>query len=168
MYYRTAASERRGKNLKDLRTCTCNSRPELGPDCLMCATFARQWTHAKRAASCVSHIHRVKPRSVRSEQTPNFLLTPPSRWSDPPAAICLSRFTKRRLVKSFWNAQGHFGKRFAWRANVTAMRTSVRRVYRVTSLIRNNPLLGPCSRTIPRVLWWSEGGGLFLMIEVPL
>ena len=37
-----------------------------------------------------------------------------------------------------------------------------------TSLIRNTPLLGPYSRTIPRVLWWSQGGGLFLMSEVPL
>ena len=26
---------------------------------------------------------------------------------------------------------------------------------RGTSLIRNTPLLGPYSRTIPRVLWWS-------------
>ena len=31
--------------------------------------------------------------------------------------------------------------------------------YRVTSLIRNTPLLGLYSRTIPRVLWWSWGGG---------
>ena len=28
-------------------------------------------------------------------------------------------------------------------------------VYRVTSLIRNTPMLGPDSGTIPRVLWWS-------------
>ena len=41
-------------------------------------------------------------------------------------------------------------------------------LYRGTSLIRNNPTLGPYSRTIPRVLWWSGGGGLFLMSEVPL
>ena len=27
--------------------------------------------------------------------------------------------------------------------------------YRGTSLMRNTPLLGPFSRTIPRVLWWS-------------
>ena len=40
--------------------------------------------------------------------------------------------------------------------------------YRGTSLIRNGPLLGPYSRTIPRVLKWSQGGGLFLMSEVPL
>jgi len=40
--------------------------------------------------------------------------------------------------------------------------------YRGISLIRNTPLLGPYSRTIPRVLWWSFGGGLFLMSEVPL
>ena len=42
------------------------------------------------------------------------------------------------------------------------------RPYRGTSLIRNTPLLGPYSRTIPRVLWRSQGGGLFLMSEVPL
>ena len=41
-------------------------------------------------------------------------------------------------------------------------------VYRGTSLIRNTPLLGPYSRTIPVVIWWSWGGGLFLMSEVPL
>ena len=33
------------------------------------------------------------------------------------------------------------------------------RGYRGTSLIINTPLLGPYSRTIPRVLWWSCGGG---------
>ena len=27
--------------------------------------------------------------------------------------------------------------------------------YRGTSLLRNTPLPGPHSRTIPRVLWWS-------------
>ena len=26
---------------------------------------------------------------------------------------------------------------------------------RVTSLIRNTPILGPYSRAIPRVIWWS-------------
>ena len=40
--------------------------------------------------------------------------------------------------------------------------------YRCTSLISITPLPGPYSRTIPRVLWWSQGGGLFLMSEVPL
>jgi len=40
--------------------------------------------------------------------------------------------------------------------------------YRGTSLIRNTPLLGPHSRTIHGVLWWSYGGGRFLMSEVPL
>jgi hypothetical protein len=29
------------------------------------------------------------------------------------------------------------------------------RGYTGTSLIRNTPLLGPYSRTLPRVLWWS-------------
>ena len=36
------------------------------------------------------------------------------------------------------------------------------------SRIRNPPLLGPCSRTKPRVIWRPSGGGLFLMSEVPL
>ena len=40
--------------------------------------------------------------------------------------------------------------------------------YRGTSLIRNAPLIGPYSRTISRVLWWSWGGGRFLMSVVPL
>ena len=42
------------------------------------------------------------------------------------------------------------------------------RVYRGTSLIRNRTTLGPCSRPMPRVLWRSQGGRLFLMSEVPL
>ena len=37
-----------------------------------------------------------------------------------------------------------------------------------TSLIRNNPSLGPYRRLMPRALWWSYRGGLFLMSEVPL
>ena len=41
-------------------------------------------------------------------------------------------------------------------------------LYRGTSLIRNGLPLGPYSRTRPRALWWSQGGGQFLMSEVPL
>ena len=33
------------------------------------------------------------------------------------------------------------------------------KVYRGASLIRNRAPLGPYSRTTPRVLWWSLGGG---------
>ena len=40
--------------------------------------------------------------------------------------------------------------------------------YRDTSLIRNSADLGPYSRAMPRALWWSQGGGQFLMSEVPL
>jgi len=40
--------------------------------------------------------------------------------------------------------------------------------YRCTSLIRNSAPLEPYSRNMPRTLWWSWGGGLFLMSEVPL
>ena len=36
-------------------------------------------------------------------------------------------------------------------------------LYRGTSLIRNALLLGPYSRTVFRVLWWSYGGGGFLL-----
>ena len=45
---------------------------------------------------------------------------------------------------------------------------SQRTLYRGTSLIRNSLPLGPFSRTLPRALWWSWGGGRFLMSEVPL
>ena len=41
-------------------------------------------------------------------------------------------------------------------------------VYRGTSLIRNRHPVGPYSRTMPRLLWWSWGGWRFLMSEVPL
>jgi hypothetical protein len=39
---------------------------------------------------------------------------------------------------------------------------------RGTSLIRNSAPLAPYGRTMPRALCWSEGGGLFLVSEVPL
>jgi len=42
-----------------------------------------------------------------------------------------------------------------------------RRAYRGTSLIRNRHPVGPYSRTMPRLLWRSWGGGV-LMSEVPL
>ena len=41
-------------------------------------------------------------------------------------------------------------------------------IYRDISLIREPPHLGPYTRTIPRVLWWSKVKGAFLMSEVPL
>ena len=47
-------------------------------------------------------------------------------------------------------------------------RESIDEEYRGISLMRNTPLPGPCSRTIPRVPWWPQGGGLFVMSEVPL
>jgi len=40
--------------------------------------------------------------------------------------------------------------------------------YRGTSLIRNSAPQGPYSRNMHRVLWWSWGGELFRMREVPL
>ena len=33
---------------------------------------------------------------------------------------------------------------------------------------KKHPPLGPYRMTLPRVLWWSWGGGRFLMSEVPL
>ena len=42
------------------------------------------------------------------------------------------------------------------------------RGYRVTSVIRNKAPLGPYSREMPRAPRQPEGGGLFLMSEVPL
>ena len=49
---------------------------------------------------------------------------------------------------------------------VARLRIRVR--YRGTSLIRSSADLGPCIRAMPRALWLSQGGGLFLMSEVPL
>ena len=40
--------------------------------------------------------------------------------------------------------------------------------YRGASLIKNSATLGSYRRAMPRALWWSYGGGLFLMSEVPL
>ena len=39
---------------------------------------------------------------------------------------------------------------------------------RGTTLMRNIPPVGPYSSTMPRALWWSKGGGVFRMSEVPL
>ena len=37
------------------------------------------------------------------------------------------------------------------------------KVYRVTLLIKNSPILGPYTRTVSRALWWPwRGGGGFL------
>ena len=41
-------------------------------------------------------------------------------------------------------------------------------LYRGTSFMRKNPSLGPYSRTISRILWWSQWEELFLMGEAPL
>ena len=41
-------------------------------------------------------------------------------------------------------------------------------LYWGTFHIFNNAPEGPYSRTMPMALWWSWGGGLFLMSEVPL
>ena len=41
-------------------------------------------------------------------------------------------------------------------------------VYRGTSLIRNQPPMGPYSSAMPRALWRSSGGGRLLTSEVPM
>jgi hypothetical protein len=41
-------------------------------------------------------------------------------------------------------------------------------LYRGTSLIKNNPLLGHCSRTMTRAIWWPLGVGVLPMSEVSL
>ena len=39
---------------------------------------------------------------------------------------------------------------------------------RGASLIRTPPPVGPYRRPMPTVIWWSSGGVLFLMSDVPL
>ena len=41
-------------------------------------------------------------------------------------------------------------------------------IYRRISLTRNCPPVGPYSGNMLRALWWSEGGWVFHMSEVPL
>ena len=53
-----------------------------------------------------------------------------------------------------------------WRVPTGGVRNAS--IYMGTSLIRNNPLLGPYSRTMRRAISWSEGVGRFLMGEVPM
>jgi hypothetical protein len=40
--------------------------------------------------------------------------------------------------------------------------------YTGTSLIRNSATLGPCSRIMPRALWWLHWGALLPMSKAPL
>ena len=49
-----------------------------------------------------------------------------------------------------------------------AIRSSLTIPCRGTLLIRNRLPLGPYSGNMPRPLWWSWGGGQFLMSVVPL
>jgi len=53
-------------------------------------------------------------------------------------------------------------------AHVGGIETLEDSQYRGTSLIRNSASLGPYSRAVLRALWWSSGGGLFRMSELPL
>ena len=69
--------------------------------------------------------------------------------------IAVDTMKVRNLAAGLWRA--------AWRS--LGFQVSF---YRGTSLIRNNPPLGPCSRTMPRALRWSWGGGQFLVSEVTL
>ena len=46
------------------------------------------------------------------------------------------------------------------------VKATSQRPYRGTSPIRNRPPLGSYSRTMPRALRWSQGGGGFLISEV--
>ena len=42
------------------------------------------------------------------------------------------------------------------------------RGYSATLRIRNSTPIGPYRSSMRRVAWWSQGGSLFLMSEVPL
>ena len=46
------------------------------------------------------------------------------------------------------------------RTPASGVGNAARQTYRGTSLIRNRPPLGPCSRATPRALWKSLGGGV--------
>jgi hypothetical protein len=52
-------------------------------------------------------------------------------------------------------------------SRVNASRHAHSKHYRGASLVRNTPLQGPYCRTIPRVLGWSQGRGLFLSARSP-
>ena len=59
-------------------------------------------------------------------------------------------------------------KTLAWSASHFVRPFGAPPTYRGTSLIRYSAPLEPYSRTMPRALRWSLGGGVFLMNEVPL
>ena len=55
-----------------------------------------------------------------------------------------------------------------WSQEGAGLLTSEAPLYRGTSLTKQRTPLGPYRRLMPRVLRGSEGGGRFLMGEVPL
>jgi len=91
----------------------------------------------------------------------------------PGTAACLCEVVARQRLVLNPVRVARIARHAPWRDNLSwwQLKTLLAfpgKPYRGTSLIRNTPLLGPYSRTIPKVIWWSWGGGLFLMSEVPL
>ena len=77
----------------------------------------------------------------------------------------------RNLTPEAQNAKSETGELpapGAERGALAAGAHTVLRAYRGTSLISNQPPIGPYGRSMPRALWRPWGGGLFVMSEVPL
>ena len=85
---------------------------------------------------CVAGLQRF-----RLDEPVHFLIEAPDRHTAASPLLarraCRGSMLERNLVL-WWSDQG----------------------YRDTSLIRNSAPLGPYSRTMPRTVWWSQGGGL--------
>ena len=73
------------------------------------------------------------------------------------ASVCESRTTSGKLLDTTFRCV-YFVFASPINAHLSHLKYTVVNhfiLYRGTSLIRNIPILGPYSRTSPRVLWWS-------------
>ena len=79
-----------------------------------------------------------------------------------PLAACLSATSL--LSQPLLYCPSHF-----FTARIAHTPATLRRsAHRGTSPIRKRHPLGPYTKTMPRDIWWPQGGGRFLMSEVPL
>ena len=103
----------------------------------------RTLTPKPQARTPIPETAPLKPKTQNPKRE-----TPHAKISNPkPEILC-------QVVVIFIMVRG-WG---VWEASQVHFRQTI--VYRGTSLKRDNPLLGSYSKTMPRVLWWSQGGRL--------
>ena len=128
---------------KGSRTFIWKPRPESDRDCFICVTFARQ-------QDGTGEVPR-REKMLYSETDPGSYITEYILVDE-------DSFAQEEKISMDPSRPHLHGKR----NSLLPLRC------RGTSLIRNRHPVGSCSRTVPRLLWLSYGGGRFFMSEVPL